>query len=55
MQDWPELHWVASWHCGDASPGVSQYPPRPQTDAVEQVQQSAFEPHIVRQAPSTQL
>jgi hypothetical protein len=40
---------------GDASPGVSQYPPGPQTVALEQVQQSALERQLARQNPSTQV
>jgi hypothetical protein len=49
------LQSVCSWHCGAASPGVSQKPPGPQIVAVEQVQQSAFVWHPLRQKPSTQL
>ena len=48
-------HCASSWHFGDASPGVSQYPPGPQTVAVEQVQQSALERQLARQNPSTQV
>jgi hypothetical protein len=40
---------------GDASPGVSQNPPGPQTVAVVQVQQSALEWQLARQNPSTQV
>jgi len=54
-QDIPPPHWVSSWHLGDASPGVSQYPPGPQTVALVQVQQSALERQLARQNPSTQL
>ena len=54
-QDVPLPHCVSSWHLGDASPGVSQYPPGPQTVAVVQVQQSELERQLARQAPSTQV
>jgi hypothetical protein len=43
-----------SWHFGEASPGVSQNPPTPQTDAAVQVQQSASLRQPARQDPSTQ-
>jgi len=54
-QDSPLPHCASSWHFGDASPGVSQYPPGPQTVAVVQVQQSELERQPARQAPSTQV
>jgi hypothetical protein len=54
-QDRPPLQSPCSWHCGDASPGVSQNPPGPQTVAVVQVQQSAFVWQPLRQKPSTQV
>jgi len=54
-QDIPVPHCASSWHLGDASPGVSQYPPGPQTVALEQVQQSALERQLARQKPSTQV
>jgi hypothetical protein len=43
-----------SWHFGAASPGVSQNPPVPQTEAELQVQQSALLRQPARQNPSTQ-
>ena len=55
MQDVPLPHCASSWHFGDASPGVSQYPPGPQTVAVVQVQQSELLVQLARQAPSTQV
>lgn len=55
MQDMPPPHWASSWHCGSASPGVSQNPPGPQTVAAEQVQQSALVRQPARQKPSTQV
>jgi hypothetical protein len=54
-QDSPAPHCVSSWHLGDASPGVSQYPPGPQTVALVQVQQSELERQVARQNPSTQV
>ena len=54
-QDIPVPHCESSWHFGDASPCVSQNPPGPQTVAVEQVQQSAFDRQLARQNPSTQV
>jgi hypothetical protein len=48
-QDMPPPHWALSWHCGEASPGVSQNPPGPQTVAVVQVQQSALVLQLARQ------
>ena len=55
MQDIPLPHCASSWHFGDASPGVSQNPPGPQTVAVVQVQQSALVWQLARQNPSTQV
>jgi hypothetical protein len=55
MQDWLLPHCTSSWHCGLTSPGVSQYPPGPQTVAAVQVQQSALVRQLARQAPSTQV
>jgi hypothetical protein len=54
-QPLPVPHCMSSWHLGDASPGVSQYPPGPQTVAVVQLQQSELERQLARQAPSTQV
>jgi len=54
-QDIPAPHCASSWHLGDASPGVSQYPPGPQTVALVQVQQSALVRQVARQNPSTQV
>lgn len=54
-QDIPVPHCASSWHFGDASPGVSQNPPGPQTIAVVQVQQSALVWQLARQNPSTQV
>jgi hypothetical protein len=54
-QDIPAPHCAFSWHLGEASPGVSQYPPAPQTVAVVQVQQSALDRQLARQNPSTQV
>jgi hypothetical protein len=54
-QECPPPQSVCSWHCGAASPGVSQKPPGPQTVAVVQVQQSALVWHPLRQNPSTQV
>lgn len=51
----PEPQSLPSLHCGEASPGVSQKPPAPQTVAAVQVQQSASERQLARQKPSTQL
>jgi hypothetical protein len=55
MQDRPPLQSLGSWHCGAASPGVSQKPPGPHTVAVVQVQQSALVWQPLRQKPSTQV
>jgi len=55
QDDVPLLHCASSWHLGAASPGVSQYPPGPQTVAVVQVQQSELVAQLARQAPSTQV
>ena len=55
MQLWPLPQSVCRAHCGEASPGVSQKPPGPQTLAVEQVQQSALLRQLLRQNPSTQV
>jgi len=52
-QEWPLPQSDCSWHCGEASPGVTQKPPVPQTVAAEQVQQSALERQLERQKPST--
>ena len=54
MQDSVPPQSLPSWHFGAASPGVSQNPPVPQTDAAVQVQQSALLRQAARQKPSTQ-
>jgi hypothetical protein len=55
QEEVPLPHCASIWHCGDASPGVWQYPPWPQTVAVVQLQQSALVVQLARQNPSTQV
>jgi hypothetical protein len=54
-QERPLAQSVCTAHCGEASPGVSQKPPGPQTVIVVQVQQSELLRQLLRQVPSTQV